>query len=180
MDINSDRIDKHKFKIFNKNLKRYLIIDKELLNWKSRQSTKLLSHYRKELHRIERHVLQIKLSYIDNTIINYQEENIVDNVNMNFKNKVNNLLKNIELAQKIISNIQLDNQTSSIRLLTNISTICLPLSIIVGFFGMNFAFMGIDKGGSGIYRWKHSQIIFWIIIILSILIFQIAFFKSWI
>ena len=78
-----------------------------------------------------------------------------------------NILERLEAARKIIDKesdvIQYEidfTTTKSIDTLSKISFIFLPLSFIVGYFGMNFTTMGmvghnVDK--KGILMWKHGH-----------------------
>jgi len=79
-----------------------------------------------------------------------------------------NILERLEAARKIIDKesdviqYEIDFSTNkSIDTLSKISFIFLPLSFIVGYFGMNFTTMGmvghnVDK--KGILMWKHGHL----------------------
>ena len=61
------------------------------------------------------------------------------------------------------------------NILTIITTIFLPLGVIVGFFGMNFKSMGVPSLKKGIFNTPHAQhYVFWLGLIASISV--IAFF----
>lgn len=74
-----------------------------------------------------------------------------------------------------------DLHTFQDHLLTLISIIFLPLSFIVGFFGMNFKSMGVPSLKKGIFNYHHADkaiFIGSICISLSILIAYLAMFKG--
>jgi Mg2+ and Co2+ transporter CorA len=52
----------------------------------------------------------------------------------------------------------LRQQKSNINLLTWVNTIFMPLTLIVGFYGMNFASMGSPSRTSGPFAMKHGQL----------------------
>tara|TARA_Y100000991_G_C21869996_1_gene304712 strand:- start:263 stop:721 length:459 start_codon:yes stop_codon:yes gene_type:complete len=64
------------------------------------------------------------------------------------------------------------------HLLTLIATIFLPLSFIVGFFGMNFKSMGAPSLSTGIFNIKHAQFhIFWVsIVIIGVIVWFFYFY----
>ena len=94
--------------------------------------------------------------------------------------KWQNLLNRLENSRKIIDKesdviqYEIDFTTNrSIDTLSKISFIFLPLSFIVGYFGMNFTSMGmvghnVDK--QGILMWKHGHIFIKILLLFSLCI----------
>ena len=89
-----------------------------------------------------------------------------------------NLLNRLEHSRKIIDKesdviqYEIDFSTSkSIDTLSKISFIFLPLSFIVGYFGMNFTTMGmvghnVDK--KGILMWKHGHLFIKFLLFISL------------
>ena len=89
-----------------------------------------------------------------------------------------NLLNRLENSRKIIDKesdviqYEIDFSTSkSIDTLSKISFIFLPLSFIVGYFGMNFTTMGmvghnVDK--KGILMWKHGHLFIKFLLFISL------------
>lgn len=138
-------------------VKAFKVIDDAILNW-SRHSRKRVLRLSHRLNHIHRDALRLKLSFQDDSL--YQSGHHETTVK-----KVENLLENIATAKDFLVTAQREQQSTSLRLLTQISTVCLPLGILVGFFGMNFEFMGIDPGTRGILRMKHSQAVFWALFI---------------
>lgn len=67
----------------------------------------------------------------------------------------------------------------SIKLLTIVNTIFLPLGFLVGYFGMNFSTMGVKNNKFGIYSIKHSQKYLWggflILVIVVLLLFNYSY-----
>ena len=128
-------------------------IEKRILGFDKKTDNILI--VAQDLHKIQRKLITLQLSK-------------PDEINKSW-------LKSTKLLDKYIKLIQLDEQNQNIRLLTMISTICLPLGIIVGAFGMNFAFMGIDPDTKGIFRWKSAPIVFWSLFIGNIVILIVLF-----
>ena len=150
-------------------LAKFKHVDDMILQWESfTPSAQDVVSMRKTLHDVKKKALQIKLSFQDDAF--YHDKGHTTNLRA-----VDTLLANIETAEKFLDSSQIDAQSMSIRRLTMVSTFCLPLSIITGFFGMNFAFMGIDPDSSGILRWKHAQLFLWTLLIFIILIVYMAF-----
>ena len=148
-------------------IKDFQVIDNTILSW-TLIDTKNLTPLRSDLNNIKRKALRLKLSFQDDTF--YDDGHHKTNLAV-----VEHLLENIKTAEDFISNARMDAQNRSIRTLSLISTICLPLSILTGFFGMNFGFMGIDPGTSGILRWKYAQWMLWTMVAGVVIVVQIAF-----
>lgn len=94
-----------------------------------------------------------------------------------FTNRVNHLHDHVEMLREYIIQIremyqsQLDiNQNRSMNLLTVVTTIFFPLSIIVGWYGMNFTFMPE-------LTWKYGYI-FVVILSMAVIFFELRFFKK--
>ena len=149
-------------------IKEFKEIDDIILNW-SYDDRKDVHTLRKRLQKVNRNVLRLKLSIEDDTIYGGKSQN----VNMN---AINILMQNIKTARKFVDSVQLDAQSETLRHLTIITTICMPLSLITGFFGMNFAFMGIDPGTKGMLRSKYSEFMLWALMIGVIVVFQTLFY----
>ena len=62
----------------------------------------------------------------------------------------------------------LRQQKSNINLLTWVNTIFMPLTLIVGFYGMNFASMGSPSRTTGPFATKHGQL--WVFFLFGIAI----------
>ena len=62
----------------------------------------------------------------------------------------------------------LRQQKSNINLLTWVNTIFMPLTLIVGFYGMNFASMGSPSRTTGLFTMKHGQL--WVFFLFGIAI----------
>ena len=146
-------------------------IDDQILNWEQ-MSDHNIAELRQKLHKLKRQALRYKLSFQDD--IFYEDKEHATDKNFQL---VSDLLSNIETAEKFIDSSQIDRQNKSLKHLTYVSTVCLPLSIITGFFGMNFGFMGMEAGSKGILRWKHAQLLLWglifIVLLSVVLLFKI-------
>jgi len=84
--------------------------------------------------------------------------------------------KNLEIIKDFNTAIHNKRQTKAIDSLTIVNTIFLPLSLIVGYFGMNFGSMGCPTTKSGILTMKYGQI-FVIGLLFSITIIVYFLFK---
>lgn len=89
--------------------------------------------------------------------------------------KLNNLIKKLDYIEKNIEliddfNTQLSDKkrNSSLDTLTRVNTIFLPLTLIVGYFGMNFQSMGAPSNKSGIFTLKYGQGFVFFLMLLSI------------
>jgi magnesium transporter len=94
------------------------------------------------------------------------------------------LIKRLELLNKNINIIQTYNtqlynkkQSKALDTLTVVNTIFLPLTLIVGYFGMNFKSMGCPTTKTGILTFKYGQTFVFILIIL-ITCFTLFLFKN--
>lgn len=98
----------------------------------------------------------------------------------NYKNNKHDNDKKIDFYIKYVKHQESILKGFESHLLTLIATIFLPLSFIVGFFGMNFKSMGAPSLSRGIFNVKHAQIrifIFSCIIILIIIWFFYYYLK---
>ena len=82
--------------------------------------------------------------------------------NTEINNEIEKHLKIIGNSLNLIDNYfrNMTNKISerTIKRLTLINTIFLPLGVIVGYFGMNFTSMGLINLKKGIYTIKHGQL----------------------
>ena len=62
----------------------------------------------------------------------------------------------------------LRQQKSNINILTWVNTIFLPLTLIVGFYGMNFGSMGAPARGKGPFTMRHGQL--WVFFLFAVAI----------
>ena len=92
------------------------------------------------------------------------------------KKKGNN--QNITFYIKYMEHIERNLKRFESSLLTLIATIFLPLSFIVGFFGMNFKSMGAPSLSKGIFNIEHAQKHIFMVCLI-IVIFVCWFFYSY-
>lgn len=99
------------------------------------------------------------------------------------KKKLENIMKRLHIVDKNLEiikdyNTSLHNkrQTKAIDSLTIVNTIFLPLTLIVGYFGMNFKSMGCPTVKTGILTMEYGQI-FVIGLLVSITIIVYLLFK---
>lgn len=86
--------------------------------------------------------------------------------------KLNNIKKNIDLIDDFNSQLSDKKRNSSLDTLTRVNTIFLPLTLIVGYFGMNFQSMGAPSNKTGIFTLKYGQgFVFFLMLISIVFIF---------
>ena len=104
-----------------------------------------------------------------NDLFQFQLENYKNNKHDNDK-KIDFYIRYVKYQENVLKGFES-------HLLTLIATIFLPLSFIVGFFGMNFKSMGAPSLSKGIFNIPHAQLhIFWVSIIVIGLIIWFFYF----
>lgn len=99
---------------------------------------------------------------------NYKNNKRLDNL----IEKLNNIKKNIDLIGDFNSQLSDKKRSSSLDTLTRVNTIFLPLTLIVGYFGMNFQSMGAPSNKTGVFTLKYGQgFVFFLMLISVVLIF---------
>lgn len=83
-----------------------------------------------------------------------------------FSKRLELLNKNITIIQNYNTQLHNRNQSKALDTLTVVNTIFLPLTLIVGYFGMNFRSMGCPTTKTGILTLKYGQTFVFILIIL--------------
>jgi Mg2+ and Co2+ transporter CorA len=108
--------------------------------------------------------------------IEYDEYLLNNNKNKIIEHKIKNINKNIKLLiefHNLNINIQKHKKINNISF---INTICLPLALITGYFGMNFYHMGNPSLKRGILSINNSNkfvfILFFISILSTLLLFH--------
>lgn len=77
--------------------------------------------------------------------------------------------KELQRLRKYILHVRENQHYLKNSILTIISTIFLPLGVIVGYFGMNFKSMGAPSLKKGIFNTEHAQhYVFWLGLIAAI------------
>lgn len=84
--------------------------------------------------------------------------------------RAGSILTEVEAIGRFIDTTKVDEQTRSVERLARLSAFCMPVGIITGFFGMNFAFLGIPDT-HGILKWRYSQ---WLVLVLILASVQIS------
>lgn len=145
-------------------------IDEAILAWDTLEpNVTKIAGLRRRLHHVKRQGLRLKLSFQDDAFYGGKDEHSVTLA------AVNAFLSSVETAEKFLDSSQIDAQSVSIRRLSLISTLCLPLGLVTGFFGMNFAFMGMEPGSTGVLRWRYAPVFFWTLVGAIVVAVQIAF-----
>lgn len=80
------------------------------------------------------------------------------------------LRKNLQFLDSYSNNILRVKQKQSLDSLTLVTLIFLPLSLITGYFGMNFKAMGSPAMKSGIFSWESGQNLVFFLFMISIVI----------
>ena len=184
--VNSIFNSKKKITIKNKNLDDIIIKDDKLddINYLETILKKLETsiinldnsiNYEKPDHEmISKKLYYIKKLKIFLGISFYKLKN-----DSNYKNnaKLNNLIekldyikKNIDLINDFNSQLSDKKRSSSLNTLTRVNTIFLPLTLIVGYFGMNFQSMGAPSDKTGIFTLKYGQGFVFFLMLLSIVV----------
>lgn len=90
----------------------------------------------------------------------------------NLIKKLDNIKKNIDYIDDFNSQLSDKKRSSSLDTLTRVNTIFLPLTLIVGYFGMNFQSMGAPSNKTGIFTLKYGQgFVFFLMLISIVFIF---------
>ena len=131
-------------------------LENEMINWNQNRKKKSLREITLRMHRLKRKIIELELDAIDDPV-------------------VRKLVKRVKLMTEYLKTLQLDEQTRNLRTLTFITTLGVPLSIIVGAFGMNFAFMGIDPDTKGVFRWKSAPMILMSLCVTTIVVVSLLF-----
>lgn len=150
--------------------RKFREIDEAILAWDTLEpNVTKIAGLRSRLHHVKRQGLRLKLSFQDDTFYGGKDDHAVTLV------AVNAFLASVETAEKFLDSSQIDAQAIGIRRLSLISTLCLPLGLVTGFFGMNFAFMGMEPGSTGVLRWRYAPLFLWTIVGSIVVAVQIAF-----
>jgi magnesium transporter len=74
-----------------------------------------------------------------------------------YRQKMENIKFGTEAVQSYYEQIMHLKQTKTTNMFTLITFIFLPLTLIVGYFGMNFNGMGSPTTKDGVFSWKYGQ-----------------------
>lgn len=146
-------------------------IDDEILGTRFQRPLDTIN-LKEKLRTIHQRALRLKMSYIDDVFYDDSHHSKHDH---DAPVQLDRLLTLIDTAQQFLDSELQSDQFKTMRRLTLVTTICLPLTIITGFFGMNFQFMGIDKGSSGILRDARAPTILFSASLGSVIIIVILF-----
>lgn len=91
------------------------------------------------------------------------------------KEILENLTNNMDYIDKYEQNNILSSQKKNINIFTWFSVIFLPLTLITGYYGMNFRSMGSPSTNDGPFSWKYGQIWVFLLFIISIIFTTIIF-----
>jgi Mg2+ and Co2+ transporter CorA len=129
----------------------------------------------KEIKVVTRKLLYLNLVY-NNEKLKYPKKDFSKE-----DTKMDTINDNIKSIQTYEKNIILKTQKKNIDILSIVNLIFLPLSFIVGYYGMNFVSMGTTcKNIGGPYNFKYGQVFVWLLVLIVIgfiFIFKKVYFK---
>lgn len=109
---------------------------------------------------------QLILSMID---INYDDSNDEKKIH-DYQEQLDEIINNYQSIKDFISFETQQTQNTNLGTLTILSAVLLPISIIVGYFGMNFKSMGNITQNTGILALPHAQIFVFVLFLIGTLI----------
>jgi len=131
-------------------------IDNKILNSNIKDNDKLTN----ELFIIRKKIFNVNFKLHKLELLDNQNQNL--NI---LKNKIKYMNDNFKLINDFNKQILQKNKKKAIDTLTIVNTIFLPLSLITGYFGMNFKSMGAPSNKSGIFTIKNSQLFVFLLFI---------------
>ena len=131
-------------------------IDNKILNSNIKDNDKLTN----ELFIIRKKIFNVNFKLHKLELLDNQNQNL--NI---IKNKIKYMNDNFKLINDFNKQILQKNKKKAIDTLTIVNTIFLPLSLITGYFGMNFKSMGAPSNKSGIFTIKNSQLFVFLLFI---------------
>ncbi len=114
-----------------------------------------------KLYQLDKKILKIKIE-LDRLFLQQNTPQL-----QQYMNKIKRIKDNIDLLIKYINTAANRRQSNTLGLLAIIQMIFLPLSIVVGYFGMNFKSMGSPSRELGVFSTSHGQLIVWFLMIFS-------------
>ena len=149
----------------------------------------------KEIQTVNQEILEGKISNkdVDLNIKNITRKSLYINLEYNSNrisdpakdwskvdNKMNIVNDNMKSITTYENDIILKTQKNGIDIISIVSLFFLPLTFIVGYYGMNFKSMGIfEKDTKGPFAYEYGQLFVWILIVISLifcLIFKLKYF----
>ena len=122
-----------------------------------------------ESYKINKSILKLRIRIESLQIKHANDSKILKKIN-NYNDRTTffmNTIKNIDDFNNIKD---LRAQARSIRILTIINMVALPLAVITGYFGMNFRSMGNPTHTKGILSHLHGQKLVFILFFVSIIV----------
>ena len=131
-------------------------LDNKILSSSIRDNSKLTN----ELFIIRKKIFNVNFRLHKLELLDNQNNNL-----KNLKNKISFMIDNFRLINDFNRQILQKNKKKAIDTLTIVNTIFLPLSLITGYFGMNFKSMGAPSTKTGIFTIKNSQVFVFLLFI---------------
>ena len=144
-------------------------IDNKILNASIKDNSKLTN----ELFIIRKKIFNVNFRLHKLELLDNQNNNL-----KNLKNKIKFMIDNFRLINDFNRQILQKNKKKAIDTLTIVNTIFLPLSLITGYFGMNFKSMGTPTHGKGILTINNSHNFVFILFFTSISIIVFLFYSK--
>ena len=151
-------------------------IEEELIDNPTKETLFKIQHIKRDIIHIRKTIFPMRETI--NTIIRGDSPLIKDETNIYFRDAYDHIIRIIETLESyrdMVSGL-LDIYLSSIsnkmnevmKVLTIIATIFIPLTFVVGVYGMNFLYMPE-------IAWKYSYLVVWIVMIIIAIIMIIYF-----
>ena len=119
-----------------------------------------------EIYNVRKLYLKMEL-YINKKLLDgsLRESDIKDVIH-----KMHLMNKNLRFLDRYYNNVMQAKQKQSLDSLTLVTLIFLPLTLITGYFGMNFKAMGSPSVGKGVFNWHKGQHFVFFLFVISIVI----------
>jgi magnesium transporter len=148
-------------------------LDQELLENPGKSTLQKIHKAKRELLLIRR-ILWPQREII-NTLIRDEDELLENNTKIHFRDCYDHTIQTMEILEiyrEVVSNMfdvylsSLSNRTNEImRILTIIATIFMPLTFIVGLYGMNFSINAKSPWAMPELRWYYGYPLVWLIML---------------
>lgn len=124
-------------------------------------------------YEISKILLKLKLR-LELLQIKYQDNNEIQEKINNYQTRTKFFTDTIKDINNFNNIKDLRAQGRSLKLLTTINMVALPLAVITGYFGMNFKSMGNPTHSKGILSSLHGQKIVFILFVISTIVMIIV------
>ena len=154
---------------------------KSIINLLVHLDEKILHSNLKDNNKLTEHIFNIRKRIFNINFKIHELELISNGNNVNFdhlKKKIKFMIENFKLINDFNKQILQKNKKRAIDTLTVVNTIFLPLSLITGYFGMNFKSMGAPSNKTGIFTLKDGQYFVFLLFISLTLFILVLFYHN--